>query len=758
MNTQKRFSWLLFAAIALFFVTASGFACGPLSATAAPDLLPTTQPAPDRVAAPQALSPAQTNPLIDTEITPLSNPSFEQGLLGWLDEGAPGFAVENIASHGAKSISLTPTDEQDQLLMRDFELQVGKKYYVSAKVKTEGEIEGAIGVVYGASGQPESAWLRPDTDWTEVGVTFTGTTNTQDEYPNPNPNTAYVQLRLQAETLGRGSTGKVYFDDIRVYELIDYSTYLRVKLNAPQDTLFGLSLQALSAPTYSSVSADYFAETGLQTGQFSDWIDLGAMKHPDPDGDGADWGYGGFDGGSTTFTGLHFIDMTGGQDYFEYKKLPQIDATVQFAYAPDESAILADFHEQTPGGVVGYYVPQTEMIPPAYVTGFEAVADNIQARNEYIHALDLPDVHLDKFYLEGYLNGYDEFYSDPSLAEKEVDTIAEIGFSALDTRYSGLATPYREAAATHGITQTHNTFRFWDAPEYYFGYEEGQFLDLDWEQIRSDINQAYDEFIQEMTTEDPAQIPPIQFINIGDEISGMRFAGPQYNARYRQYLQQHNVTPQMLGKTTWDEVVPFANLDWWLIGSQRPANDADITLRRSFYWTARFWNHVAAKGHAIETEVIAEKLPGRSSTLNFGPPWSTDYTSYLRGAELFEFARQKGVSMMFNEDWLNTYGWRHAGIQLNAYLIDLSRSAAAVNNLEVGSHVILGGKETIQLKLASAIGKGAKYIDLYRYGPQFAADVSTHWSDATDMVEGVAHFTRLLDKAEDVLQPGKVRL
>lgn len=703
--------------------------------------------------------PIEQNPLIDTEINPLSNPSFEQGLQDWETYDEPGFAIEAIAANGQKSLSLTPTEEGNQLLMRDFRLQVGQKYYLSAKVKTEGAVEGYVDVVYGASPHRESEYVQPNSDWTEVGVTFIGTTDTQDEWPDANPNTAYLQLRLGLETLGDGSSGKVYFDDIRVYKLIEYSSYVRVKLNAPENSRYGLLLNAYSEPMYDNIWIDYFADTGLQSGQFSEWINLGAIKRPDEEGDGADWGYGGFDGGETTYTGLAFIDMRGNLDYYDYKKLPEIDAIVQFAYAPNEGAIIADFHEQTQGGIVGYFVPQTESNPSQFTSGFRPLRDDAQLRNNYVHALNLPPVHLDKYFIEAALQGYNDLYSDPALAALEVDTLGTIGFSAMTEGYSDLSTPFREMAAKYGIAHTHETYRYWDSGKFYgrgeYGDEENAFMDLDWAQIEADINQEYDVWIAEMTAKDPDHIPLIDFVDIGDEISGVRFWGPQYNAHYRQYLQEHNITPPMLGKSGWDEVVPFDNLDWWTIDEQRPARDADITVRRNFYWTTRFWSFVTAKGHALETAVVADKLPGRPTRIDFGNPWSFDYTHYTSGVELWEFCRQKGITLPWNEEWLNTYGWRHAGIQLNAYMTDLDRSCGAVHDMPVGAFVMTESKENVQLKLASVIGKAAKYINLYFYGPIYAN--FDHWSDNLDMVEGVADFVRLLDKSEDILYPGQPR-
>ncbi|HXK44520.1 MAG TPA: beta-galactosidase trimerization domain-containing protein, partial [bacterium] len=176
----------------------------------------------------------------------------------------------------------------------------------------------------------------------------------------------------------------------------------------------------------------------------------------------------------------------------------------------------------------------------------------------------------------------------------------------------------------------------------------------------------------------------------------------------------------------------------------------------NYYWTLRYWNYATAKVYTILAEEITKRMPSVKVRVNFGPPWAYGYCSYMRGAEIWEFARQNSVTDFWNEDWLNTSGWRNAGIQMVSYLVDLSKSCARLNNADVSAFVMPVAKpENIQLKLASVIGKGAKKIDVYRYGPAYASP--DNWSGSTDMAQGISHFTRILEKAEGILFSGKPR-
>jgi len=149
----------------------------------------------------------EKNPLIEKELFPLSNPSFEENLKDWGGNPKNNFMerltylnimckVAETGYKSKKSLCIVLPEHSSTYLPMSFKLEVEKKYYVSAKIKTEGETYGRLRVVYGASGEPLSSSVGPDTDWKEVGVSFTGTKKGQPR--GSNPSIAYCEIRLHA--------------------------------------------------------------------------------------------------------------------------------------------------------------------------------------------------------------------------------------------------------------------------------------------------------------------------------------------------------------------------------------------------------------------------------------------------------------------------------------------------------------------------------------------------------------------------------
>lgn len=676
----------------------------------------------------------EKNPLIKKEINPISNPSFEENLKDWggspknnyMERTSYGSVVCKIANTGyksKKSLCRILPEYKASYIPRSFKLEVGKKYYVSAKIKTEGNVWGNIRVVYGARGEPTSSSVGPDTDWKEAGVTFVGTKKGQPE--GADPSIAFCEIRLQAQ-----GEGKVYFDDIRVYELKDYSPCLRVKLIKPEGIKYRIRLYSKVGPPRWFFSKYYFTKEGIKSGEYSEWINLGEEND--------------FKGRGIASTGIHFQDLRG-------KKFDKIKAEIEIAYAADEKAVLKRFIREVEGNIIGVFIPKSENTPFYFVDNIKLLIDDIEKREKFLKSLNLPPVNLKHFYIEAHLKGYGSFYSDPEIIEREVNVIKTIGFNALDTQYSGLAKPFREKAEKAGIEQTHQTMRNFKLP---YNKKTKKFI-LDWDKIRENIELAVKNWIETLKRHDEEQIEPIKFVDIGDEIAGFVFDGEEYNQGYRKYLKNQGLKPSFFGKDFWIEVEPAGIWNWRQTRKNRPKDRSNIFACRNYYWTLRYWNYVNSEIYRIMTETLEKYLPGRTTRVNFGPPWFYEYCSYLRGAEIWEFARNRSISSMWNEDWLNTSGWRQSGIQLCAYLVDLSRSCAEERNLETDAYVMPEGrKNNIQLKLSSVIGKGAKKIDVYRYGPGYASPDS--WSDSLSMTEGVARFLRKLEKAEEILYEGKV--
>lgn len=709
---------------------------------------------------PGILFAAEENPLIEQEVFPLSNASFEGGLQDWGGQSADGYrTAQTVGSQPVRSVgtayegkkSLCMVFEkhlgwvQQTYLSRQLQLKKGTKYYLSIKIKTEGEAYGSIRVVSGASGEPESVRIESDSDWQEVGVTFTGNSQIYG-IVDPQPDVSYCELRLRA--FGKG---KVYFDDLRVYELKSYSPCLRVKLLEPKTENYQVFLHARVAFPAIWFKQRYFTDGSASAGEYSPWIDLGGHKtiaanpaamHPD-----------------LVPAGIHFEMLDG-------RKFKKIKARVEFAYGPDSDKVIRSFVEENEGNVVGVVFPRSNAGPDHFMTSFRPLFEEAQERNDHVRSLQLAPANLKKFHIAGQLGGRNSFFSDPRFVEMEVDTLKRIGFSAIVE----MASPYREVAARVGILKTRQVHR--DGVMYHMPrinkvelkkarqnkyYQEtddagGRICALDWDDIRKGLSDAVGAWLIQLRNADPEQIPLIDFVDIGDEISGPVFAGEAYDEGYREYLKSQGIAPQDMGKTTWKEVTP----GWWggIADRGRPTDRSNVPACMRFYWSLRYWSWVSAKTYRIVTKSLEKRLPGIRTRINFGQTWY-NAGSDVRGTDVWEFSRQKAVTALCNEDWLNTYGWRHSGIQLNAYLADLNRSCAAIHAADVQAYVMPEKDEIIQRKLASAVGKGVKQIELFSYGPAYASP--DNWSQNLSQVEGVAKFVRKLGKAEEVLYPGKPR-
>jgi hypothetical protein len=672
--------------------------------------------------------------LFKKEIFPITNPGFEQQSSGWnikvteKKEPLPDitYSFENIAVEGNYSFAITCNKKKWTYVPKAFQVEKGKRYYISAKIKTVGEITGAIRVVYGAVGEPYSNRIDPNSDWSIAELTFVGGKHPLGfgEPKNPDPNISYCELRLEVNGIGT-----VYFDDIKVYEMKDYSLYLRFTLIKPEGKQYKIKIHGLYGPPNWFFTI-YPSKNVFSSGIKTEWIDFGQFNE--------------FKGRGNVYAGIYFEPIT--------EKFDEIEAIIDFAYMPDESCIVKSVMRKTPGNIIGLIIPKTENIPDYFLSNFKLLDDDIKKRNEFVKSLNLPPVNLKKFYVEVHLKGFGCVFSDPSMVETEIDTIKNIGFNGLDTQYSGLAGVYRKVAEKYGIKQTHHTFRISKLPS----DPQTKKVLCDWNEIRRACSSFVENTLEKLKNEDPEQIPIIKFIDTGDEIAGEVFGGFEYEEGYKEYLKTQGLKEKDLKIKNWDELKIYGSWSWRDSWKMRPSDRTQVESCINYYWTLRYWNWCTARVYRILTEEIIKRMTWVQVRVNFGPPWAYGYCSYMRGAEIWEFARQKSVTDFWNEDWLNTSGWRNAGIQMVSYLVDLSRSCAKINNLDVSAFVMpVSGVENIQLKLASVIGKGAKKIDIYRYGPQYYSP--DNWSGNIEMTEGVAKFLRKLEKAEDIIFPGKVR-
>ena len=156
---------------------------------------------------------AGQNPLIERELTPLTNPGFENGLVGWsggkagddgmiAGDGRTECKVVEMAADGKKSLCMhldAWVDPGKLHLDREFKLGEQGSVYVGLRIKTQGDVHAVMGVTPEGRGTVVSPGIKPDTDWQEVGVVLN------------DPAAGGHSLKLRA--FGKG---KAYFDDMRL--------------------------------------------------------------------------------------------------------------------------------------------------------------------------------------------------------------------------------------------------------------------------------------------------------------------------------------------------------------------------------------------------------------------------------------------------------------------------------------------------------------------------------------------------------------
>ena len=693
--------------------------------------------------------PPQTapNPLIVRELPAIYNPGFEQGLVfSKLAAAQPAqeridvpsqsfsFQTSTVAVEGKRSLLLERTSHGSCYIpLPTFTVPIRRRYYLTARIRTEGKISGALRPVAGAGNEDFSPWVGQNQDWTEVGVAFVGTEKHNTGLPpgdtEYDPQKTYVELRLETQGMG-----KVYFDDLRIFETTGYVPCLRLKLLTPSDQPYQVKFHGLIGPPNWYHEKLYF-EAGVKPGEFSPWIELGSLKE--------------FQGNQAHSAGLHILPL-------DKKPLERVKVELEFASAPYTSTPAADIlHKtitmETTGNVLGVLIPSASVSPFEFARGVRPLAEDIRMRNEHIRGLNLPLVDLRHYYIEAHHKGFGSFFSDLDLLATELETIRKIGFSALDTQYSGQAGPYLKLADRFELNRTHQT----TVGHIFVEDPATRFATFDEPALRARIKSYVDDWFANLNKADAAELPRVKFFVLCDEIWGVAFSGPGFEQAFRDYLKQQKITPDELGHASYDQITFPNTWAWHQTWDRRPKDRMKVAECREFYWKLRFWSYATAKAYALISEAIHRHYPDVPTVINHGAPWAYGYDGYMRGVEIFEFARQNATSAFLHEDWLNTSGWRHSGIQLCGYLADFSRSVGKVNHAPAYSYIMPASESQIQLKLATVVGKGIKVVDLYRYGPAYGSP--DNWSQNLPQAAGVAKYLRQLDLAEDLLADAQPR-
>ena len=196
---------------------------------------------------------------------------------------------------------------------------------------------------------------------------------------------------------------------------------------------------------------------------------------------------------------------------------------------------------------------------------------------------------------------------------------------------------------------------------------------------------------------------------------------------------------------------------------------ADLATRKIAYYAAKFGQWWSVRQLRQTSDLIhrtfaglpspmkTETLPSDHSFFNaWGPP---HMGMGYRGLDLLEIGGQQAVDVLSAEDWLglnHMYGpgttW--TGAAAFGYFSAILRSGIGDRPVALRGLITPSDDGYLRLKAYTALGQGAKSFFFWTFGPTYIG-TENYWSDLRSEYDGIAKFTRALEKSEKVLYPAR---
>lgn len=227
--------------------------------------------------------------------------------------------------------------------------------------------------------------------------------------------------------------------------------------------------------------------------------------------------------------------------------------------------------------------------------------------------------------------------------------------------------------------------------------------------------------------------------------------------RFHAYLNSNGLQPSDLGRSDWGSITPIGR-----------SQVGDLSSKRLFYWTQRFFSWDSSRYFAECTRELEQAFyPGILVATNWnffsgrlyvpGPvannPEKRSPEAAMGGQDWLEFGRMRAGTVLWTEDWFPD----HQAYQWSFYAAKL-RSAAAEGNITFGGYVVpraSGDREDGLLqKVLTLVGSGAKAMQTYVFGPEYNFPGNCY-SDIPHILPRLAEAYRVITSAEEVLWPGK---
>ncbi|MBM4040938.1 MAG: hypothetical protein FJ290_20760 [Planctomycetes bacterium] len=451
------------------------------------------------------------------------------------------------------------------------------------------------------------------------------------------------------------------------------------------------------------------------------------------------------DQAEATLKGYPAIYMRGFPVVVRLSVAPVADPTlVEAELKLDETGETTSLRWELFGGSAGFLLWRDEAKKPHAAT----MADYNQRYWKVLATVQVPEERRPRHFpiVERFIGGDD----DRLAWQQGIEQLSRGGFSVIMLPPSK---PIRELLLKVGLRRT--AWAVYNPPGYAFDYDPKvtpaaiqEWADKE-AKAHLDAGYAREDMAIFAMSDEPGWYFPSMFKPLVES--------PAALARFRDYLKAQGLRPRDVGAKAWDGVLPLGR-----------SQAKDLSSKRLFYWTMRFYAWDSARHFAVSTRALEKAFwPGMPIITNWnffsgrfyvpGPVANNadkqSQDAAMGGHDWLEFGRLRGGTMLWTEDWFSDA----MAPQWSFYCSKL-RCAAELGGVTFGGYVIprtAGDREDgILQKILCVVGSGGKAVKYFVFGPEYNFPGNCY-SENARVLPKMAEAHAMIGTAEDLLWPGK---
>ena len=222
---------------------------------------------------------------------------------------------------------------------------------------------------------------------------------------------------------------------------------------------------------------------------------------------------------------------------------------------------------------------------------------------------------------------------------------------------------------------------------------------------------------------------------------------PEALAAFRAWIAARGATPELFGKTTWDE----ARL---LLKDPKTPED-----RRLFYWSRRYQAYLTPRRFALAADAVRAQGPNREVQSYVALSGHALYFPSKQPLDMFQLAQYPGL-MPGISDWMTSGSWWWDSHQSVAFSVAPFNAGARRYGADFGTpplsfpmmHAVYASPFRVYTQLANQ----CKLISYYTYGPDYES-TEGFWSNVGWMYGAVGAINNRAALVDDILGPGTMR-